>query len=124
MTPSFYLCMSAAALSMMAANPSPRAGGTGMVHAAAAPRSPGATATPSVLHGADAEVWDLIEAERVRQRDGIELIASENFASAAVREALGSCLTNKYSEGLPGARYYGGNVHIDALERLCQARAL
>ena len=41
-----------------------------------------------------------------------------------MREALGSCLTNKYSEGLPGARYYGGNVHIDALERLCQARAL
>ena len=57
-------------------------------------------------------------------RDGLELIASENFASVAVREALGSCFTNKYSEGLPGARYYGGNEHVDALERLCQARAL
>jgi len=69
-------------------------------------------------------MWSLIEAEALRQRDGIELIASENFASAAVREALGSCLTNKYSEGLPGARYYAGNVHIDAIERLCQQRAL
>ena len=66
----------------------------------------------------------LIDAEELRQRSGIELIASENFASAAVREALGSCLTNKYSEGLPGARYYAGNVHIDAIEELCQKRAL
>ena len=78
----------------------------------------------SVLAAEDPEVWALIDAEDARQRDGLELIASENFASAAVREALGSCLTNKYSEGLPGARYYGGNVHIDALERLCQQRAL
>jgi hypothetical protein len=58
------------------------------------------------------------------RRKGIELIASENFTSLPVIQALGSCLTNKYSEGLPGARYYGGNEHIDALERLCQARAL
>ena len=78
----------------------------------------------SVLAAEDAEVYALIQAEDTRQRDGLELIASENFASAAVREALGSCLTNKYSEGLPGARYYGGNVHIDELERLCQQRAL
>ena len=78
----------------------------------------------SVLAHEDAEVHALIQLEDARQHDGLELIASENFASAAVREALGSCLTNKYSEGLPGARYYGGNVHIDELERLCQRRAL
>ena len=76
------------------------------------------------LHDDDPEVAALIDAEAARQRDGLELIASENFASPAVREALGSIMTNKYSEGLPGKRYYGGNEHVDALERLCQARAL
>lgn len=55
---------------------------------------------------------------------GLELIASENFTSNAVMEVLGSALTNKYSEGYPGARYYGGNEHIDSIESLCQARAL
>mmetsp|Transcript_8514 Transcript_8514/g.14382 ORF Transcript_8514/g.14382 Transcript_8514/m.14382 type:complete len:499 (-) Transcript_8514:242-1738(-) len=78
----------------------------------------------STLEQRDPEMWELIGEEEARQRDSIELIASENFASAAVREALGSCLTNKYSEGLPGARYYGGNEVIDKVERLCQARAL
>jgi len=72
----------------------------------------------------DPELFDLIRAEEVRQRECIELIASENFTSDAVRECLGSCLTNKYSEGYPGARYYGGNEHIDKIERLCQDRAL
>jgi glycine/serine hydroxymethyltransferase len=57
-------------------------------------------------------------------RHGIELIASENFTSLPVMEALGSCLTNKYSEGQPGARYYGGNEHIDRIELLCKERAL
>lgn len=57
-------------------------------------------------------------------RLGIELIASENFTSAPVMEALGSCMTNKYSEGQPGARYYGGNEHVDRVENLCKARAL
>lgn len=57
-------------------------------------------------------------------RKGIELIASENFTSMPVIEALGSCLTNKYSEGQPGARYYGGNENIDKIENLCKARAL
>lgn len=57
-------------------------------------------------------------------RRGIELIASENFTSRPVMEALGSCLTNKYSEGQPGARYYGGNENIDRIELLCKARAL
>ena len=57
-------------------------------------------------------------------RTGIELIASENFTSAPVMEALGSAMTNKYSEGRPGARYYGGNEHIDRAELLCEKRAL
>ena len=55
---------------------------------------------------------------------GLELIASENFTSRAVMECLGSCMTNKYSEGMPGARYYGGNEFIDQAETLCQDRAL
>jgi len=59
-----------------------------------------------------------------RQFGGIELIASENFAYKFVMEALGSCLTNKYSEGYPGARYYGGNEFIDKIEDLCRDRAL
>jgi len=72
----------------------------------------------------DAEVHALIKSEYQRQCKGIELIASENFCSQAVMEALGSCMTNKYSEGMPGARYYGGNVFIDRMEVLCQNRAL
>jgi len=72
----------------------------------------------------DKEVYDIVEAEKVRQYKGIELIASENFTSMAVMECLGSALTNKYSEGLPGARYYGGNENIDKLENLCRERAL
>ncbi|XP_059150336.1 serine hydroxymethyltransferase, mitochondrial-like [Physella acuta] len=72
----------------------------------------------------DPEVYDIIKQEKYRQSNGIELIASENFASRSVLEALGSCLNNKYSEGYPGARYYGGNENIDKIERLCQKRAL
>lgn len=59
-----------------------------------------------------------------RQKESIVLIASENFTSRAVFDALGSPMSNKYSEGYPGARYYGGNQHIDTMELLCQARAL
>lgn len=59
-----------------------------------------------------------------RQRESIVLIASENITSRAVFDALGSPMSNKYSEGLPGARYYGGNQHIDRIELLCQKRAL
>lgn len=66
----------------------------------------------------------MIENEKRRQYRGIELIASENFAYKAVMEANGSCLTNKYSEGYPGARYYGGNLYIDQVERLCQQRCM
>ncbi|CAG9322402.1 unnamed protein product [Blepharisma stoltei] len=76
------------------------------------------------LEQADPELFDIIEHEKCRQWGGIELIASENFTSRAVMDCLGSCLTNKYSEGLPGKRYYGGNEYIDQVESLCQRRAL
>jgi len=72
----------------------------------------------------DPELYDLIEQEKSRQWRSLELIASENFTSLAVMECLGSALTNKYSEGLPGARYYGGNEVVDEVERMCQSRAL
>jgi glycine hydroxymethyltransferase len=76
------------------------------------------------LKDKDPEIFGMIENEKRRQHEGIELIASENFTSKAVMEALGSCLTNKYSEGYPGKRYYGGNEYIDQVESLCQKRAL
>ncbi|KAJ6914907.1 serine hydroxymethyltransferase 3 [Populus alba x Populus x berolinensis] len=76
------------------------------------------------LSEADPEVLGIIKKEKDRQFKSLELIASENFTSRAVMEAVGSCLTNKYSEGLPGKRYYGGNEYIDELETLCQKRAL
>ena len=78
----------------------------------------------SSLEEVDPEIHDLIEKEKRRQCRGIELIASENFTSFAVIQALGSALTNKYSEGMPGNRYYGGNEHIDVIENLCRSRAL
>lgn len=76
------------------------------------------------LKQADPLIYSLIEEEKERQFGGLELIASENFASLAVMQANGSILTNKYSEGYPGARYYGGNEVIDKIERVCQERAL
>jgi glycine hydroxymethyltransferase len=82
------------------------------------------TSTPRPLSEVDPEVHSLIHEEYERQKYGIELIASENFTSRAVLEALGSVMTNKYSEGYPGARYYGGNEVIDKNERLCIQRAL
>merc|ERR1712157_95401 len=72
----------------------------------------------------DPAIYDLIKQEKRRQKRELELIASENFTSKAVLECLGSCLTNKYSEGYPGTRYYGGNKVIDQVEVLCQKRAL
>ena len=69
-------------------------------------------------------MYNILIKEKERQVNGIELIASENFTSKAVMECLGSCMTNKYSEGLPGARYYGGNEMVDELENLCRDRAL
>ncbi len=71
----------------------------------------------------DPDVAAMMGRELTRQQDGIELIASENFASPAVIAAMGSILTNKYAEGLPGNRYYGGCQHIDELESLCIDRA-
>jgi len=76
------------------------------------------------LAEADPEMAKLVEQEKARQMRSIELIASENFTSRAVMECLGSALTNKYSEGQPGARYYGGNEVIDKVENLCKSRAL
>ncbi len=71
----------------------------------------------------DPAIAAAIRAEESRQQEGIELIASENYTSAAVMEAMGSVLTNKYAEGLPGARYYGGCVHVDVVEKIARERA-
>ncbi|MCF6138909.1 serine hydroxymethyltransferase [Pseudalkalibacillus berkeleyi] len=71
----------------------------------------------------DAELFDSIQDELGRQRNKIELIASENFVSQAVMEAQGSVLTNKYAEGYPGRRYYGGCEHVDVVENLARDRA-
>jgi len=76
------------------------------------------------LSEVDPDLCQLIEQEKARQRNSLVLIASENFTSKAVLDALGSVLSNKYSEGYPGARYYGGNENIDQVEMLCQKRAL
>jgi len=75
------------------------------------------------LAEADPEIARIVAAETARQNEGIELIASENFTSRAVMEAVGSTLTNKYAEGYPGKRYYGGCVHVDEAESLAIARA-
>lgn len=71
----------------------------------------------------DSDIFELLEDEKERQNDNLELIASENFASRAVIEAMGSTLTNKYAEGLPGKRYYGGCEVVDKVEELAQKRA-
>lgn len=76
------------------------------------------------LKEVDPEVFDIIQQEKGRQWKGLELIPSENFTSTAVMQAVGSIMTNKYSEGYPGKRYYGGNEYIDQMETLCQKRAL
>ena len=70
----------------------------------------------------DTEIFNIIEAERQRQLKGMELIASENFVSDQVLEAMGSCLTNKYAEGYPGHRYYGGCINVDRSETLAIER--
>ncbi|KAI8996785.1 serine hydroxymethyltransferase-domain-containing protein [Pilobolus umbonatus] len=76
------------------------------------------------LEKMDPEMFDIIEKEKKRQQESIDLIPSENFTSRAVMDALGSVMQNKYSEGYPGARYYGGNEFIDMSENLCRQRAL
>src|SRR5581483_9332687 len=75
------------------------------------------------LRAVDPEIAALITEETQRQKDGLELIASENFVSPAVLEAMGSPLTNKYAEGLPGKRYYGGCEIVDQVEQLAIDRA-
>src|SRR3954449_6373535 len=77
----------------------------------------------SILGDSDPSVFETIRAEEHRQRDELELIASENYTSAAVMEAVGSVLTNKYAEGLPGKRYYGGCEFVDKAEQLAIDRA-
>lgn len=72
---------------------------------------------------ADTEIFDLIKKESVRQSEGLEMIASENYTSHAVMQAQGSCLTNKYAEGYPGKRYYGGCHYVDGIEGLAIERA-
>ena len=77
----------------------------------------------SILEAADADVFAAIAGERTRQQLGLEMIASENYTSAAVMEAQGSALTNKYAEGYPGKRYYGGCEFVDVAESLAISRA-
>ena len=75
------------------------------------------------LSDQDSDIYQLLAEEKERQNDNLELIASENFASRAVMEAMGSTLTNKYAEGLPGKRYYGGCEVVDKVEELARERA-
>src|SRR5436305_473346 len=77
-----------------------------------------------ILKHADPAIWEAIQNERKRQQQGLEMIASENYASAAVMAAQGSVLTNKYAEGYPGRRYYGGCEFVDVAERLAIERLL
>merc|ERR1719261_1860140 len=95
-----------------------------MIPAFARPISTQAMQLNSPLAEVDPEVNQIIEMEKERQRKNVVLIASENFAPKAVLDAVGSVMTNKYSEGYPGARYYGGNEFIDQAENLCMKRAL
>jgi glycine hydroxymethyltransferase len=77
----------------------------------------------NLLQQQDPDVYAAIVAEEHRQQDGLEMIASENYTSAAVMQAVGSVLTNKYAEGYPGRRYYGGCEHVDVIESLARDRA-
>ncbi|WP_417851272.1 serine hydroxymethyltransferase [Thalassoglobus sp.] len=77
----------------------------------------------STLQNADSEVWKALQHEQQRQVEGLELIASENYTSAAIQEAAGTVLTNKYAEGYPGRRYYGGCEFVDDIETLARDRA-
>lgn len=91
---------------------------------AAGPTGPGSSPqSGGGLRRTDPEIYDVIQSEEKRQRENIELIASENFTSRAVMEAQGSCLTNKYAEGYPGKRWYGGCENVDVVEQLAIDRA-
>src|SRR5579883_1564767 len=78
---------------------------------------------PNALKERDPEIYASIEKERQRQHDGLEMIASENYVSESVLEAQGSILTNKYAEGYPGKRYYGGCTYVDQVEQAAIDRA-
>ena len=77
----------------------------------------------NAIHRQDPDLWAAIQSETHRQQDSLEMIASENYTSPAVMEAAGSVLTNKYAEGYPGRRYYGGCEHVDTVELLARERA-
>ena len=77
----------------------------------------------SPLAQSDPQIWEALQHEERRQVDGLELIASENYTSAAVQQAAGTILTNKYAEGYPGRRYYGGCEYVDVIESLARDRA-
>ncbi len=79
--------------------------------------------TPSPLQQTDPAVWNSVLREERRQKEGLELIASENYTSAAIQQAAGTVLTNKYAEGYPGRRYYGGCEFVDEVESLARSRA-
>jgi len=91
---------------------------------ASAPSTSAVDALNAPLSQTDPELFDIIEHEKKRQRTSLCLIPSENFTSVSVLDALGSVMSNKYSEGYPHARYYGGNEFIDMAEDLCRTRAL
>src|SRR5207253_3136379 len=76
----------------------------------------------NTLQQSDPAIWQAIQDEKRRQQQGLEMIASENYASPAVMAAQGSMLTNKYAEGYPGRRYYGGCEYVDVAERLALER--
>ena len=76
------------------------------------------------IAGFDDELWNAMEGERRRQEEHIELIASENYTSPRVMQCTGSALTNKYAEGYPGKRYYGGCEHVDVVEQLAIDREI
>ncbi len=117
--------------SELAVPANPRGGGGLRYPMAESPHSPASRAVPSSslsapsggLRRVDPEIFDAVTAEEKRQRENIELIASENFTSRAVMEAQGSCLTNKYAEGYPGKRWYGGCENVDVVEQLTIERA-
>ena len=98
------------------------AGGTGTAATAPTGGSAGSMSSAAWASAADLdpELWAAVEAERDRQSDNIELIASENYVWQAVLDAQGTWLTNKYAEGLPGKRYYGGCEHVDVAENLAR----
>ena len=77
----------------------------------------------NILQSQDPDIWQTIHDEAIRQQEGLEMIASENYTSPAVMQAVGSVLTNKYAEGYPGRRYYGGCEHVDVMENIARDRA-